>query len=231
MSFPIQYTTMDSQGHFEEHYDDHYAHEHSYSADNGHHSNDDLFYDPDAHAASHGVEYEAGHEDGSIDYEPPSPSYPYPEDQQPPDSVEDLESRDLSSRNPRHVSELYNDAVSGTDLDQGSSVISEYLRSKDPYWDNVQERSEPLNLLELPVDVLRLIVKEVRTPDMPNPPIPKCTPVLILPLRSHTQTISLLWRLPTQPSTTSPFPIFTRALILYGPMLIPPLPRPRASMP
>lgn len=202
MSFPIQYTTMDSQGHFEEHYDDHYAHEHDYPLNHGHHANEDLFYDPDAHAASHGVEYEASHEDASIEYEPPSPSYPYPEDQQPPDSeltIEDLEPRDLSSRNPRHVSELYNDAVSGTDLDQGSSVISEYLRSKDPYWDNVQERSEPLNLLELPVDVLRLIVKEVHTPDLQTCSIPpplflscppnanphQCTPVLILPL-DHT---------------------------------------------
>lgn len=168
MPFPVQLTTMDNhQNHFDEHFNDHYAHEHDYAPDHSHLANNDLFYDPEAHAASHGgIDYagESAHEDGSIDYEPPSPSYPYPEDQQPPDSeltIEELDSRDLSSRNPRHVSELYNDAVSGTELDQGSSVISEYLRSKDPYWDNIQERTEPLNLLELPVDVLRLIVKEV----------------------------------------------------------------------
>ncbi|KAJ4396789.1 hypothetical protein N0V93_001011 [Gnomoniopsis smithogilvyi] len=157
---------MDNQDHFDEHYDDHYEHEHYYPPGHSHLSNEDLYYDPDAHVASHGVDYtgEGAPEDGSIDYEPPSPSYPYPEDQQPPETeitLEDLDTRDLSSRNPRHVSELYNDAVSGTELDQGSSVISEYLRSKDPYWDNVQERTEPLNLLELPVDVLRLIVKEI----------------------------------------------------------------------
>lgn len=159
MSFPVSTKLiMDNQDHFDQHYDDHYAHEHDYPPDH-----DQLAYDDADPYANDDLFYE--HEDGTLDYEPPSPSYPYPEDQQPPDSevaIEDIDHRDLASRNPRHVSELYNDAVSGTELDPGSSVISEYLRSKDPYWDNVQERTEPLNLLELPVDILRLIVKEVR---------------------------------------------------------------------
>lgn len=163
MPVPIP-SAMDNQDHFDEHYNDHYAHEHDYPPDHTHPTHGDL-----NHYTNDDLFYEAGHDDASIDYEPPSPSYPYTEaeaeDQQPPDSelaIEDLDPRNVSPRNPRHVSELYNDTVSGTELDQGSSVISEYLRSKDPYWDNVQERTEPLNLLELPVDVLRLIVKEVR---------------------------------------------------------------------
>lgn len=166
---------MDDQDHSDEPYDGTYAHEHGYPSDHEHdlgthvHDDadpysvdDDLFYDPEAHAESHNVEYE--HDVDNIDYEPPSPSYPYPDDQLPPDSelqIEDLDGRDGTSRNPRHVSELYSHDVSGNELDQDSSVISEYLRSKDPDWDNVQRRTEPLNLLELPVDVLRLIVKEV----------------------------------------------------------------------
>lgn len=176
MPLPGQLTgdTMDNQYHLHEHYDHHYAHEHDDPPAHSQHTNDDFFYDAEVHAASHGVGYDGAPEDGNIDYEPPSPSFPYPEDQQPPDSeltIEDQDARDVLSRNPRHVSELYNDAVSGTELDHGSSVISEYLRSKDPYWDNVPQRTEPLNLLELPVDVLRLIVKEVRpTCSVPLPP-------------------------------------------------------------
>lgn len=158
---------MDNQDQFDEHYDAHYAHGHHGAPDHDHppDDDDDPFYDTEGHATSHDLADEEEHGHSNIDYEPPSPSYPYPEDQQPPDSelaIDDLDARDAPSRHPRHVSELYNDAVSGTEAEQCSSVISEYLRSKDPYWDNVQERTEPLNLLELPVDVLRLIVKEVR---------------------------------------------------------------------
>lgn len=137
------------------------AHAHAHD-DTDYSANDDLYYDPDAHAESHNVDYDQDND--NIDYEPPSPSFPYPDDQLPPDSelqFDDLDARDGESRNPRHVSELYANDVTGNEPDQDNSVISEYLRSKDPDWDNVQQRTEPLNLLELPVDVLRLIVKEV----------------------------------------------------------------------
>lgn len=169
---------MDDQDHLDEQYDEHqYTPEHGYPSEHGldehlndaepygaddvNGPNDESFYDPVAHAESHNVEYEQGND--SIDYEPPSPSYPYPEDQLPPDyelQTDDLDGRDTSG-NPRHVSELYTQDVLANELDQSSSVISEYLKSRDPDWNNVPQRTEPLNLLELPVDVLRLIVKEV----------------------------------------------------------------------
>lgn len=160
--------------HFGEQYDDHYVDEHDYSLHHPEHDEydhhpdgfhdgdgDDDAYDPEAHDDAQTLDFEPS----NLDYEPPSPSYPYPEDQQPPDleiPLDDLDQHGDKSRNPRHISEIYNhDAVSGAELDHDNSVISEYLRSKDPDWDNVPQRTEPLTLLELPVDVLRLIVKEV----------------------------------------------------------------------
>lgn len=111
---------------------------------------------------------EDDHADQNADYEPPSPSHPYPPDQQPPESdlpaQDDVDGHDYDSdhapsRNIRH-SEIYGqDAVSGTIPDPDNSIISEYLRSKDPDWDNV-DRTEPKNLLDLPDDILRLVVKE-----------------------------------------------------------------------
>lgn len=170
---------MDDQDHFDEQYDEHqYTPEHGYPSDHEQeedlddaepygandvsNANDEPYYDPEAHAESHHLDYEQGND--NIDYEPPSPSYPYPEDQLPPDSdlqLDDLDGREDTSRNPRHISELYTQDVLANEVDQGNSVISEYLRSRDPDWDNVPQRTEPLNLLELPVDVLRLVVKEV----------------------------------------------------------------------
>lgn len=165
---------MEHDHHFGEQYDDHYVDEHDYSLHHPEHDEydqhpdvfhdadgDDDAYDPEAHDDAQTLDFEPS----TIDYEPPSPSYPYPEDQQPPDleiPLEDLDEHGDKSRNGRHISEIYNhDAVSGAELDHDNSVISEYLRSKDPDWDNVPQRTEPLTLLELPVDVLRLIVKEV----------------------------------------------------------------------
>lgn len=124
-------------------------------------------YDGEMNDYAHDTGYEDDHGDQNADYEPPSPSYPYPEDQQPPESdmpLEDLDEQDYNddhSRNIRH-SEIYeHDAVSATMPERDSSIISEYLRSKDPDWDNAdQRRTEPQNLLDLPVDILRLIVKE-----------------------------------------------------------------------
>ncbi|KAF3769182.1 hypothetical protein M406DRAFT_287289 [Cryphonectria parasitica EP155] len=101
-----------------------------------------------------------------MDYEPPSPSYPYPDTHQPQDSGRPLEQVDERldlNTNPRHISEIYShDAISGAELGQDNSIISEYLRSRDPAWDQLTPRTAPLTLLELPVDVLRLVVKEVR---------------------------------------------------------------------
>lgn len=181
---------MDHDDHLDDPYDDHYADEHVYAhpEDDEEHAHDpdvyhdahahdggggddgddddddDDVYDPEGHDDAQTLDFEPGNE--NVDYEPPSPSYPYPEDQQPPDSEvppEDLNDQGEPTRNPRHVSEIYaHDAISGTELEHDNSIISEYLRSKDLDWDNVPQRTDPLNLLELPVDVLRLIVKEVR---------------------------------------------------------------------
>lgn len=176
---------MDHDDHFGEQYDDHYVDEHDYSPQHEHdhehdhdayhddyHDVDDDAYDPEVHDDAQTLDFEPN----NVDYEPPSPSYPYPEDQQPPDSdilLDDSDVRGVQNKNPKHVSEIYcHDAVSGTDLDHDNSIISEYLRSKDPDWDNVPQRTEPLNLLELPVDVLRLIVKEVHRPLVLHPSLP-----------------------------------------------------------
>lgn len=118
---------------------------------------------------AHQTGYDDDHGHQNADYEPPSPSYPYPEDQQPPESdlpQEDIDDPDFDDNDQQaraHIrhSEIYqHDAVSGTMADRDSSIISEYLRSKDPGWDSVDQRTEPQNLLDLPVDILRLIVKE-----------------------------------------------------------------------
>lgn len=42
-----------------------------------------------------------------------------------------------------------------------SKTIIEYLMAKDQQWKTLSQRKSPLTLLELPVDILRLIVKEV----------------------------------------------------------------------
>lgn len=45
---------------------------------------------------------------------------------------------------------------------RASCTISRLLKGKEREWAAVSKRSRPLTLLELPVDVLRLVVKEVR---------------------------------------------------------------------
>ena len=42
-----------------------------------------------------------------------------------------------------------------------SEKVSEYFKGKDQQWGEVYGRRRPLSLLELPIDILRLIVKEV----------------------------------------------------------------------
>jgi hypothetical protein len=46
--------------------------------------------------------------------------------------------------------------------EQSRSAVSKFLKGKEEEWKAVSERKGPLTLLELPVDILRLIVKEVR---------------------------------------------------------------------
>lgn len=169
---------MDQQHHHDQYDDEHdeslepeyYGHAgDSWPLDesNPHAEDADDDYDGDVNDYAQNAEYEHDHGDQNADYEPPSPSHPYPEDQQPPEldiPAEDLNDQEYDDDQNRHIrhSEIYeHDAVSGTLVDRDSSIISEYLRSKDPDWDNVdQRRTELQNLLDLPVDILRLIVKE-----------------------------------------------------------------------
>lgn len=86
------------------------------------------------------------------------PEDPYPDgegEQQdvPPD--DDLDDSSVPNGDPRHFSEIYQDDA-GDVLDH--DPITEYLKSKDPDWD--VQPTEPQNLLDLPEDILRLIVKE-----------------------------------------------------------------------
>ncbi|KAJ0114350.1 f-box domain-containing protein [Diaporthe amygdali] len=87
------------------------------------------------------------------DYDdPPQDGYP---DESP---VDDIDNPDLDadlSGDPRHVSQVYQDEA-GDIMDH--DPITEYLKSKDPDWD--QQPPETKNLLDLPEDILRLIVKE-----------------------------------------------------------------------
>lgn len=53
--------------------------------------------------------------------------------------------------------------------DQTQSSVSKFLKGKEQEWKAVTERKGPLTLLELPVDILRLIVKEVRYLVLPLP--------------------------------------------------------------
>jgi hypothetical protein len=46
--------------------------------------------------------------------------------------------------------------------DQASKTLSGYLGEKGEEWKAVYDKKRPLALLELPVDILRLIVKEAR---------------------------------------------------------------------
>jgi hypothetical protein len=44
--------------------------------------------------------------------------------------------------------------------DSTRPTVSKYLKDKEREWNKVAERKGPLTLLELPVDILRLIIKE-----------------------------------------------------------------------
>lgn len=129
----------------EQAYDEPNGFEDSYDDRNNPQDADD--YDPNAY--------------GSRDYDdPPQDAYP---DEAPVDEFEnpDLNSPELDadfSGDPRHVSQVYQDEAGDiTDHDP----ITEYLKSKDPDWD--VQPPETKNLLDLPEDILRLVVKEAST--------------------------------------------------------------------
>lgn len=91
---------------------------------------------------------------GSRDYDDP-PQDAYPDD--PP--ADDFDSPTLDqdfTGDPRHISQVYQDEAGDvTDHDP----IAEYLKSKDPDWD--VQPPEAKNLLDLPEDILRLVIKEI----------------------------------------------------------------------
>lgn len=155
---------MNHNDHFDDAFDAYSTEDHDDDDDHGVDGPDSESNDFNAHATAHSLEYQHNNSN-NMDYEPPSPSHPYTEDHESQDSDSSPEgpNEDLDlDQNPKHLSEIYSqDAVSGADFDQDLSIISEYLRSKDYSWDQLTTRTEPLNLLGLPLDVLRLIVKEV----------------------------------------------------------------------
>lgn len=127
----------------EQAYDEPNGFDDSYDDRNAPHDPDE--YDPNAY--------------GSRDYDdPPQDSYP---DEPPMDNFDNPDLDPDFSGDPRHVSQVYQDEAGDiTDHDP----ITEYLKSKDPDWD-VQPQ-ETKNLLDLPEDILRLVVKEASTPTL-----------------------------------------------------------------
>lgn len=153
----------------EQAYDEPNGFEDSYDDRNTPNDADD--YDPNAY--------------GSRDYDDPSQdAYPDEAPMNEP-AMDDLDSPDLDNPDldnpdldadfggdPRHVSQIYQDEAGDiTDHDP----ITEYLKSKDPDWD--VQPPETKNLLDLPEDILRLVVKEASTPQssvrhLPSGPAP-----------------------------------------------------------
>jgi hypothetical protein len=58
--------------------------------------------------------------------------------------------------------------------DQARPTVSKYLGNKECEWNRVSERKGPLTLLELPVDILRLIVKEASPAASVRPSVYSC---------------------------------------------------------
>lgn len=52
----------------------------------------------------------------------------------------------------------------GPSQDKTTQVVSEYFKERTQQWRAIYERKRPLTLLELPVDILQLIVKEACGP-------------------------------------------------------------------
>lgn len=53
------------------------------------------------------------------------------------------------------------EAPSGTPQGNSTQVVTDYIREKDQERNVTPRQDRPLTLLELPVDILQLIVKEV----------------------------------------------------------------------
>jgi hypothetical protein len=64
-------------------------------------------------------------------------------------------------------------ATTNTSRDQSRPTVSKYLKDKERLWNQVSERKGPLTLLELPVDILRLIVKEASLLLCPTDRVPE----------------------------------------------------------
>ena len=114
---------------------------------NGYGGND---YEGNGYEGNDGNDYEGNGYDGY-------PEDAYRDDQQPPQDAppDDFDASPGLNGDPKHYSQIYqNDAGGVLDHDP----ITEYLKSKDPDWD--VQPAEPKNLLDLPEDILRLIVKE-----------------------------------------------------------------------
>lgn len=105
-------------------------------------------------------------------------------------------------------------STSVSSRDQNRTTVSKYLKGKEREWNKVSDRKGPLTLLELPVDILRLIVKEVSSLLYPEPG-PSSAPLLanLTDHRSLIQTTSPLWHSQIQPSITSPCRTYMQDLI------------------
>ncbi|KUI52475.1 hypothetical protein VP1G_10311 [Cytospora mali] len=96
-----------------------------------------------------------GNEDEGNGYDD-SPDDSYPDNPQSPHNTlpdDDLDDSHESNGDPRHFSQIYQDDA-GDVMDR--DPITEYLKSKDPGWD--VQPAEPKNLLDLPEDILRIII-------------------------------------------------------------------------
>ena len=76
---------------------------------------------------------------------------------------------------PLHLESANNEAASENCATKQTThlSVSKYLKGKEREWREVSERGRPLDLLELPVDILNLIVKEARPTRAPHLLLPK----------------------------------------------------------
>jgi hypothetical protein len=90
-------------------------------------------------------------------------------------------------------------------------AVARSLKGKEKEWTAVAEKKRPLQLLDMPVDILKEIIEKVRHDHK------KLVKVYILTKHScHTPTISPHSRSATPSSTRSPFHTFTPASTLFG---------------
>ena len=92
-------------------------------------------------------------------------------------------------------------------------TVSKTLKKRACEWPSAPRRQGPLKLLDLPVDVLKEIVKEVCS--VPSIASSMCANS-VLPYRLRIRTTSLLWPSPTRPSIAWRYRTSTLDLTLYG---------------